>query len=64
MRLSNEPLDPQREATYQAEIAKIAMRWTPAQLEAHAHRLARYRRNRINAEAEYYREQRGREVKP
>jgi predicted NAD-dependent protein-ADP-ribosyltransferase YbiA (DUF1768 family) len=51
VRLSNEPVDPDREAVYQAERARIAAQWTPEQAEALGRRLARYRENRLRAES-------------
>lgn len=56
MRLSNEPIDPAREAVYQAEMARIRAEWTSAQARALGARLVRYRRNRLAAEAAYYAE--------
>lgn len=58
MRLSSEPVDPAREVVYQAEMVLVAAQWTPEQAEALGRRLARYRDNRMRAEAAYYRRRR------
>jgi hypothetical protein len=49
-------VDPDREVVYQAEKVLRIAQLDPEQMRALGVRLAQYRRNRMRAEAEYYRE--------